>query len=83
MKNSYNFHHILPTSLGGSNIVDNKVKLDVRHHQALHMLFNNSGPVDQIRRLMSINSTALTEEIKEDINKILKKSKDPEYVFVK
>ena len=69
--NTFDKHHILPRSRGGSNSRDNIVRLDVRHHKALHMLFINNTVPEQIDRILGIASTALTEEVKSDIIKIL------------
>lgn len=82
MAKSYNNHHILCQSRNGSNIRENKVKLDIRHHNALHMLFENRTPPEQIKRILWIASTALTEEVKSDIIKILD-TKDLEYWYNK
>ena len=80
MLKSYNSHHIIPSSRGGSNNKINKVRLDIRHHQALHMLFANQTPTEQIARLLNINSTALTDQFKNDVNLILS-CKEEGYVY--
>lgn len=75
-------HHIVPKSRDGSNIRANKVELDERVHNALHMIFSNMTPVEQMERLLRINATALTNEFKDDVSKILNLSnKDSEYVY--
>lgn len=71
MPYSIDRHHILPTSKWGTNYFDNIIKLDVRKHKALHMLFDNRTPIEQIERVVDLASTALTEEVKSDIIKIL------------
>ena len=71
MKRQYDIHHILPSSRYGTNHVDNKIKLDVRKHRALHMLFDNKDPREQLERIIDIASTALTEEVKSDILQVL------------
>jgi len=75
-------HHILPRSRWWSNNENNIVKLDVRHHKALHMLFNNWTPFEQIERILSIWETALTDEVKYDIRKIIEIS-DLNYLYNK
>lgn len=71
MEKKYNIHHCLCTSRWWSNSRDNKIKLDTRKHLALHMLFDNRTPAEQIQRILDISSTALTQEVKSDIIKIL------------
>jgi hypothetical protein len=46
------------------------------------LIFNNMTPPEQIERLIWINSTALTEEVKSDIIKILD-VKEMEYWYNK
>lgn len=80
MNKHFNTHHIVATSIGGSNNKINKVRLDTRHHAALHMLFANQSPIGQIERLMNINCTALTDQFKNDVNLILS-CKDEGYFY--
>lgn len=72
-------HHIVPKSRNGSNIRANKTELDERVHIALHRIFSNMTPTEQIKKLIMINSTALTAEFKADVDRIL--STDDEYVY--
>jgi len=67
----YSNHHILPRSKNWSNNKNNIVKLENRRHNALHMLFENKTPREQIERILDISTTALTDEVKSDIIKIL------------
>jgi len=71
MQHSIDRHHILPSSKWGTNYFENIVKLDIRKHKALHMLFDANTVSGQIERILDIASTALTEEVKSDIIKIL------------
>lgn len=64
-------HHIVPKSREGSNIRANKVELDERVHVALHRIFSNMTPVEQMERLLRINASALTNEFKDDVSRIL------------
>ncbi len=57
------------------------MKLDIRKHRAIHMIFDNRTPVEQLERLMSINVTALTEEFVNDVSRILETAKDERYVY--
>jgi len=76
----YDIHHVVPRSRDGSNAPDNKVRLDQRVHRALHMIFANQTPIEQIQRIIGINSTALTHQFKEDVGRILLLD-DPDYVY--
>ena len=64
-------HHILPRSRNGTNANENLIKMDVRHHRALHMLFETLTPREQLGKILRISSSALTEEVKSDVIKIL------------
>lgn len=44
------------------------------------MIFANQTPIEQIQRLIGINSTALTHQFKEDVGRILLLD-DPDYVY--
>ncbi len=67
----YDTHHILPRSKYGTNTKDNIISLDMRKHRALHMLFDNRTPREQLERIIDLSSTALTDEVQSDIIKIL------------
>jgi len=67
----YDTHHILPRSKYGTNNKDNLIRLDMRKHRALHMLFDNRDPREQLERIIYLASTALTEDVKSDMIKIL------------
>lgn len=82
VQKSYDRHHILPTSREGTNQDGNIVRLDIRKHRALHMLFDNRTVPEQIDRLIGIASTALTEEVQSDILEILRE-KDFAYWYKK
>jgi len=82
MRDIHNTHHILPRSKNGSNRANNLVRLDIRTHNSLHLLFQNKTPVEQIERILDIATTALTDEVKSDIIKILS-IKDLDYWYNK
>ena len=71
-------HHILPKHLypEARNNKNNITRLRNTIHEALHTLLDtNNGqaqaPREQIQKLVWILSSALTDEFKNDINKIL------------
>lgn len=81
MSQDFSRHHILPTSMGGSNDKRNIVKLVHKYHVAFHQVFNNLPPHRQIERLLDINSTALSLDFKAQVNEILRH--DVEYIYEK
>jgi len=76
------WHHIVPRSRGGSNVRENKVKLYKVLHEALHRVFGNLDPREQLIRLLELNHTALTDELSRDIMKVLSED-DDEYWYKK
>lgn len=45
-------HHILPTSVGGTDHKSNIAKVENRHHEIFHMLFVNKTPDEIITYLV-------------------------------
>jgi len=45
----YDFHHIVPQSIGGANDEKNMVRVNRQQHQCYHELFNNYHPSTVIR----------------------------------
>lgn len=75
-----NNHHILPKSMGGSDRGANKIKLYTDLHDALHRVFGNGTPQQQLVQLLKINWKALTLEFQNDILTILEET-DPLYYY--
>lgn len=75
-----NTHHILAKSQDGSDRWVNKIKLYTDLHDALHRVFWNGTPQDQLVQLLKINWKALTLEFQNDILKILEET-DPLYYY--
>ena len=46
------FHHIIPTSRGGGNNGDNKVRVNMEIHQKYHRLFTNRTPPEILHFLI-------------------------------
>lgn len=72
-------HHIVPRSKGWSWEKENIKRLKTKTHEALHILFSNDTPQEQIQRLIQLNYTALTREFVSDINRILQINDDEYY----
>lgn len=65
-------HHILPNSKWWNLETDNINRIWRIVHQSIHNIFANKTPVEQLKHLMlDINTTALTEWFKNDIELIL------------
>lgn len=71
-----NIHHILAKAEWWSNHKDNKIKLYHYIHSAIHTLFGNQNLVKKIEKLYHIEDTALEEELKIDIERLIRKRKD-------
>lgn len=75
-----NTHHILAKSQDGSDRWANKIKLYTELHDALHRVFGNGTPQQQLVQLLNINWKALTLEFQNDILKILEET-DQSYYY--
>lgn len=74
-------HHILPRSQWWSDDYYNIKMLKWNKHNALHTIFDNDTPREQLIRLLcNINATALTAEFQNDILKILQET-DHNYYY--
>lgn len=73
-------HHLLPRSKWWSNDPDNLLRTRVWVHSALHQVFANDTPIEQIKRLIQINSTCLTDWFKDDILNLLR-AVDHDYFY--
>jgi len=82
MNNSFDNHHILPRSKWWSSNKNNIIRLDTKYHRNLHQLFLNRTPIEQIEKILSIRETALTDDVKNDIRRILTMD-DLEYFYNK
>lgn len=73
MKNSNRVtrHHIIPKSCGGKNNRSNISKLRQIDHRALHQVFSNDSPHEQILRILENSKSVLTLEFKEKITDII------------
>jgi len=71
MKENFTKHHIYPKSRDGSNAKHNSVYLPDSKHKALHKLFRNKTPIEQLRLLVNINLNSLSEEFSDEIKRLL------------
>ncbi len=64
-------HHIVPSSRGGSNHDDNRIDLPEKEHDALHVIGGNMMPHETIFHIVSVSSTALTDDFKRRLCELL------------
>jgi len=75
-------HHLAPQSRDGSDNCINIRRIQHNIHVALHQLFENDLPHEQIARVVAFNSQCLTDDFKVRINEALKDAyTDSEYVY--
>ena len=80
-------HHILPKSCEWNSEPDNINWIERVKHNAIHTLFANDTPIEQIAELMlNINVTALTEQFKNDVKNLLSETDElyyyKEWIFI-
>lgn len=68
-------HHILARAKGWTNDKDNRIRLYHYIHSALHTLFWNNDLIKKIEKLYHIEDTALEEDIKMDLERLINKRK--------
>ena len=66
----YSNHHIVPTSRGGTNDSRNVALINHKVHEALHFIFGNSTPVEQIEGIIELSNSVLKEQYKERIREV-------------
>ena len=76
----FNKHHIVPRSKWWSNIDDNLIKIPIQVHNAIHLLFQNRTPAEQIKSILKINEKALTKDFKQSIFDIIRLT-ETEYIY--
>ena len=60
-------HHILPKSLWGNRHYDNIAKLRETKHRALHTMFHNQAPHEQVLELIDLTWKAINKTFSEAI----------------
>lgn len=75
----WGIHHLCPKSKWWTDIEENYLELPRKVHNAIHFLFQNKLPAEQILTLLNINASALTEDFKGRVKKVLEDSKDYTY----
>ena len=64
-------HHCVPRSKWGTSNPENITKLKDNIHIALHQLFANMTPSEQIKHILDINTEAIQWDFRADILKII------------
>jgi len=71
MKNRLTRHHLIPKSKWWNSNTKNILKLRENFHRAFHLVFANNEPKEQIQTLLSLNTTVLTEDFRNEVRVIL------------
>ena len=69
---STNKHHLMPKSRGWKDNINNIKRLKVNFHNALHIIFNNDTPTEQLLDLLDLNSQILKDRFKEELFDVIK-----------
>jgi hypothetical protein len=70
-KRTFNTHHIVARSRGGSNSKINTRKLNERFHSNWHRVFNNLTPTEQLLLVATENQQVFTKEFKTAIVRLI------------
>ena len=70
-RQSTNRHHLMPKSRWGLDNNANILRMWKVVHSALHTLFDNSTPTEQIESLVNINSKVFTKEFTKELFEVL------------
>jgi len=69
-------HHLIPRYYGGNNNSDNILKIKENQHRALHTLLDDwwkpRMPIEQMSELFRLVSKPLQDDVKFEIDKILR-----------
>ena len=68
----YSRHHLVPTSRGGTNDSRNIALINDKVHRAIHCLFGNATPVEQIEGILELSDQILKERYKDAIREVNK-----------
>ena len=72
-------HHIIPKSMWGSNDKSNLIIIGQDLHRALHCVFGNGWPREQLEQLLNINERVISQETKNSIIDLLDKQDTERY----
>lgn len=72
MKRHHNTtHHLVPTSRGGTSNEVNLLRLDRTVHDAIHRIFNNAAPHEQLGDILNLNTSVIIEPTIEEIRDVI------------
>ena len=64
-------HHLVPESRGGTRYHLNIKPLADNLHKSFHVVFSNMTPIEQLRYIKSLNTSALEQDVIRRIDKVL------------
>jgi hypothetical protein len=71
IKKQRNNHHRVAKEAGGTNHYDNIAKMLVLEHRALHLLFDNMPPHQQLEEVIRLAGKALSPEFTASIREVI------------
>lgn len=77
-----NTHHLVAKSRWGTNSIDNLLRIQIRLHDAINILFWNATPQEQLLKVAHLNISTLTEKYANEVFEVLT-IKDPNYIYKK
>lgn len=76
-------HHIFPKDerdIYNVHIKENKLPIDRKEHDALHVFFGNSHPKEQLYKLLQLHTSIIAPDIVEVLKEILELSEEEFYI---
>jgi len=67
----YSVHHLIPTSVNGTNHPDNKKIISNKKHTLLHQIHDVDKPLEQVRNILDINQSCLRREVLDKLLSII------------
>lgn len=63
--------HIYPTSRGGQNIEENKIKIYHTLHMASHQVWWNAVPAEALMQVLKMKAKVLSEQFRDELTALL------------
>jgi hypothetical protein len=76
-------HHIFPQDERDTYNVDikeNKISMHRKRHDALHVLFDNNLPKEQLSQLLALNTSVIAPDVLQALHDILALSEEDFYI---
>jgi len=76
-------HHIFPQDERDTynvHIKENKIAMHRKHHDALHVLFDNNLPKEQLSQLLALNTSVIAPDVLHALHEILALPEEDFYI---